>query len=119
MRGKWTKRVPLPGGDFAVDGFDTLVKKLLAAHPFLVHPNATRLVRAYGTDALVMLKGCDSKEDLGQSFGHGVYGKEIDWVIEKEWVRTAEDYLWRRTKMGLRFSEDQSTALEAYISKNL
>ena len=119
MRGKWTKRVPLPGGDFAVDGFDTLVKKLLAAHPFLDHPNATRLVRAYGTDALVMLKGCDSKEDLGQSFGHGVYGKEIDWVIEKEWVRTAEDYLWRRTKMGLRFSEDQSTALEAYISKNL
>ena len=119
MRSKWTKRVPLPGGDFAVDGVETLVKKLVAAHPFLDRANATRLVRAYGTDALVMLKGCDSKEDLGQTFGHGVYGKEINWVIKKEWVRTAEDYLWRRTKMGLRFSEDQSTALEAYISKNL
>ena len=49
--GPWTKRVPLPGGDFDVDGFDALVENLLYTYDFLTPSWATRMVRMYGTNA--------------------------------------------------------------------
>ena len=45
----WTAGSPLPGGDFPVDGVDTLVTEALRRWPFLAEAHARRLVRAYGT----------------------------------------------------------------------
>jgi glycerol-3-phosphate dehydrogenase len=36
----------------------------------------------------------------------------------KEWARSADDILWRRSKLGLRFSDAEFAALEAYVSTN-
>lgn len=117
MTSKWTKRVPLPGGDFAHDQFDQLVQELQNIVPFIKPKTARRLVRAYGTDAQIIVKGVASEKDMGTHFGHGIYARELDWTIAHEWVMTAEDYLWRRTKMGLRVSSEQTTEISAYIAK--
>jgi len=115
LPGKWTAGVPLPGGDFAVDGFDGLVAEIEASHGFLPQGLARRLVRAYGTDARLILQGVKNLDDMGTAFGADIFSVELDWVIEHEWVRNAEDFVWRRTRQGLRLSPEQITDINAYI----
>ncbi len=109
---KWTKRVALPGGDFEHDQVQELANRLQTQIPDLAPKTAQRLIRAYGTDAFELSKNATNIEDLGQDFGHGIYARELDWVITNEWVKTADDFLWRRTKMGLRVDEVQKRAIE-------
>ncbi|MHA3915460.1 glycerol-3-phosphate dehydrogenase [Halovulum sp. GXIMD14793] len=115
----WTAGVALPGGDFPVDGVEAQVRSLLERHPFLDLRWAQRLIRAYGTDAAVMLEGAETAADLGAEFGATITARELDWVIQKEWVRAAEDFLWRRTKLGLRLSKDEQAKVGTYIQANL
>ena len=49
-------------------------------------------------------------------FGHGLFAAEVDYLIANEWARTAEDILWRRSKLGLRFSDDEVAKLEIYLA---
>ena len=115
MSDHWTAGVALPGGDFAIDGFDQLVDEVQAECSLLSTDVVRRLVRAYGTDARNILAPVESQGDLGVDFGAGIYGVELDWAIENEWVTSAEDFLWRRTRMGLRLTPDQISAVDAYI----
>ncbi len=115
MKDEWTKRAPLPGGDFPHNGVDALVAQLQKQSPFLNDKTARRLVKAYGTDALKMFAAATDQAAAGKDFGHGIYGCELDWAIEKEWVQTADDYLWRRTKMGLRLSAEEAARVGDYI----
>ena len=73
MPGSWTAGASLPGGDFAVDGFEQLVSDIEGKYPFLPNDVAWRLARAYGTDTWVILGEAQSVDDLGQDFGAGVY----------------------------------------------
>ena len=115
MAGKWTAGVPLPGGDFPVDGVATLVAELRARHPFLTPDWALRLVRAYGTEAVQVLAGARSVADLGADFGGTLTGAEVDWLIRHEWAHSAEDILWRRTRLGLRLDAGQVAALQDWL----
>lgn len=112
----WTEGRALPGGDFALSELPSLIASLSAALPFFDAFTHRRLVRQYGTAASDIFAGAQSPSDLGTSFGHGVTAREIDWAIEHEWVRCAEDFLWRRSKLGLRFTPSESQALERYIA---
>lgn len=112
----WTDRAPLPGGDFPVDGAAAQVAALQAAYPFLEPAWARRLVRCYGTLAGEVLGPARSLADCGQHFGHGLTGAEVRHLITREWAASAEDVLWRRTKLGLRFSAAQTAALAAFIA---
>jgi glycerol-3-phosphate dehydrogenase len=114
--GPWTAGVPLPGGDFPVDGVAALTARLRADFPFLDAPWAGRLIRAYGTEAAVMLRGARSAADLGRDFGATLSEREVRWLMEKEYARTAEDVVWRRTKLGLRMTPDQIAALDAWMA---
>ena len=115
-RENWTAERPLPGGDFPVDGVDRLVSELKVTYPFLDRKWAERLVKAYGTDAKIILKDTASKDDLGQDFGADLTAREVDWLMDKEWAETAEDVLWRRSKLGLRLTAPQVETLEAYMT---
>lgn len=115
--GAWTAGATLPGGDFAVDGFPDLLARILAACPGLGEETATRLGRTYGTTALQILEGATSLQDLGQHFGAGLTEREVTHLVNNEWARTAEDILWRRTKLGLRIGEDGRAALAAWLAK--
>ena len=111
-RGHWTAGVPLPGGDFPVDGVGAQIAGLELDYPFLSERWATRLVRAYGTEARVMLGDAKSAEDLGRDFGATLTAREVNWLMEKEYARTAEDIVWRRSKLGLRMTDDEIAVLD-------
>jgi len=116
-KSKWTAGVALPGGDFPVDGVADLVGKLRSNHVFLDDAWALRLVRAYGTESLGILSGATQAEDLGEDFGATITARELDWAIANEWVATADDFLWRRTKLGLRVTAAEKERIETYIAR--
>ncbi|MCP5075535.1 MAG: glycerol-3-phosphate dehydrogenase [Rhodobacteraceae bacterium] len=116
LAGNWTAGAVLPGGDFPLDGVEALVDNLRTEYPFLSEKWALRLVRTYGTLATDVLGKAQSSTDLGTHFGATLHAREIDWTIENEWVRSAEDLLWRRTKLGLVLSPAEAAAIESYIA---
>lgn len=113
---RWTGRAPLPGGDFAMDGYDALVAQFAAKHPYLDHTTARRLVRSYGSLAHEVLGDAHSTADLGESFPGGLSEQEINYLREKEWARTADDILWRRSKLGLRFDAASRRRLADWLN---
>lgn len=115
-RPDWTAGVPLPGGDFPVDGVDALISDLAERYPFLDTFTARRLIRTYGTEAPAILGDAKTAADLGREFGAGLTEKELGWLMGNEYARTAEDVVWRRTKLGLRLSADQIAALDAWMA---
>jgi glycerol-3-phosphate dehydrogenase len=116
LPGKWTAGVPLPGGDFPVDGFDALVAALRSDHSYLTPYHASRMVRAYGTEAHKVLGDASSPDALGQDFGATLTEREVAWLITHEFARTAEDIVWRRNKLGLRLTAEQIATLGDWIS---
>lgn len=112
----WTAGAPLPGGDFPHDGVEDLIAFLRSEFAFLDDRWARRLARAYGVDAKRMLEGAALEEDLGQRFGWNLTAREVDWLIDHEFARTAADILWRRSKLGLRLSAEEVERLDAYVA---
>ncbi len=111
----WTASGTLPGGDFPATGYDAEVLKLGQNYPFLEKRHAARLVRQYGTCCDLVLGKAGNIRDLGQNFGGDIYALEVDYLCKTEWAMTAEDILWRRTKMGLHTTKDDNTRLAAYL----
>ncbi|WP_039018370.1 glycerol-3-phosphate dehydrogenase [Halocynthiibacter namhaensis] len=112
----WTAGVALPGGDFAVDGVDDLRAALQLQLPFMPSKTIRRLIRQYGTEAAQIFVGATCMGDLGCDFGDGITARELDWAVRNEWVCTADDFLWRRSKLGLRVTEEQTQKIDAYIA---
>jgi glycerol-3-phosphate dehydrogenase len=112
----WTRDAPLPGGDFAVDGAAALAAELAAQYPFLSAPHASRLVAAYGTRAKHILAGARTFADLGASFGATLTEAEVRYLMSEEFAGTAEDVLWRRTKLGLVCSDAEAAALVRFMA---
>ncbi|MEK6540574.1 MAG: glycerol-3-phosphate dehydrogenase [Pseudomonadota bacterium] len=115
----WTATRPLPGGDFAVTGFAALAAALARDYAFLDAAMLDRITRAYGTDARRWLGEAQSREALGTDFGAGLYAAEVNYLISREWARSADDIIWRRSKLGLRLSGAQIAALDAHVTARL
>jgi glycerol-3-phosphate dehydrogenase len=116
---QWTASAKLPGGDFPVMGFKIICGELGKAFPFLAADHVYRLARAYGTDTRKLLAGVDAAAGLGRHFGGTLYEAEVRYLMETEWARTAEDVLWRRSKLGLRLSQDQAAALKLWMMQTV
>jgi glycerol-3-phosphate dehydrogenase len=114
----WTAGATLPGGDMPVTGFEAFVGELRRESPFLPAEEARRLARLYGTRARDILAGATSMGDLGQAFGHGLTEAEVDYQMAEEWAQSADDVLWRRTKLGIAFTPAEQAVLERYVSAN-
>lgn len=112
----WTAGQALPGGDFDVRGRDALAATLAARYPFLGAVETRRLTSAYGTHAPHWLGNARTRSDLGPDFGGGLSGAEVDYCMTREWARTSDDMLWRRTKLGLRISDAGRADLEVYMA---
>ena len=112
----WTVRSPLPGGDFVYDGVETLIEQTQRRWPFLATDHARRLVRSYGTRVDRVLGKAQSLDDLGQRFGADLTAAELRYLMTKEWAQTADDVLWRRSKLGLRLTPAQVTVLERFMA---
>jgi len=55
--------------------------------------------------------------DLGINFGHGLYQSEVEYLIENEFAIHVDDILLRRSKLGLRFNQEQKNALDAWLKE--
>lgn len=117
--GSWTGSAPLPGGDFPKEQLAGQIEALRRDYPFLDGIMAERISRAYGSMARFWLKDAGSFADLGRDFGGGLSQAEVDYLIEREWAQTADDILWRRSKLGLRFDAAQRKALQDYMGERL
>lgn len=113
----WTGAANLPGGNFGRYDAPALARSLAKRYPFLGNTQARRLTRLYGTLAEGFLGTATSAADLGEDFGHGLTAAEVDYLIAREWARSADDVLWRRTKLGLHFSAEEAARLSAYITE--
>ena len=113
--GAWTAKFPLPGGDFAVQGFETLVEGLRARYPEFDALMIRRLARAYGTRVPEFLRDARATADLGRDFGAGLTEAEVNYLVEREWAMTAADVIWRRSKLGLRLSKPEIEELDAFM----
>jgi glycerol-3-phosphate dehydrogenase len=111
----WTEKASLPGGDFPIDGFDALCRDLRSAWPFLEAGHVRRLARGYGTQTRALLAGVRNATDLGRLFGADLYEAEVRFLMDAEWARTAEDVLWRRSKLGLRLTKDEAAVLDHWM----
>jgi glycerol-3-phosphate dehydrogenase len=114
MKGSWTRDAPLPGGDFPVDRVGAFIDRLQKSYPFLAPGEAGRMFHAYGTDVELILNGARSRTDLGKHFGP-LTEREVNYLREREWAETADDILWRRSKLGLHISHDDALALGMYL----
>jgi glycerol-3-phosphate dehydrogenase len=88
---------------------------LQAQAPFLSDFWALRLVRAYGTEAFGMIDGASAAADLGRDFGATLTEREVAWLMRHEYARTADDVVWRRSKLGLRMTKEQIAALDGWM----
>ena len=108
-------QTPLPGGDFPVQGFEALVKDIVRDYPWLGAHQSRRLARAYGTRARAILNGATHWGALGRDFGSGLTEAEVTYLMREEWAEEAVDVLWRRSKLGLRLSQEQVLALQSFM----
>jgi glycerol-3-phosphate dehydrogenase len=116
-RPSWTRGAVLPGGDLPDFDRAALARALRAEFPFLPHDLASRLARSYGTRARRILAKARSLADLGEDLGAGLHAAEVDYLVAEEWARTAEDILYRRSKLGLHLSPEAVGRLEAYLKQ--
>lgn len=115
-RREWTHTAPLPGGDLQGE-IEHFISDTEKRYPFLSARFARRIARAYGTRCDVFLRDAKSSAALGRDFGYGVSEAELAYAREQEWVTSAEDFLWRRSKLGLHLNADQQAAITAWFGR--
>ena len=106
---------PLPGGAIPESDFGQFVTRI--QNEFPQHPKKmlTRMAAAYGTRIYQILGSHEMPADLGQNFGFDLYSAEIDYLVDQEWARTADDILLRRTKLSLYFDKTMTEQLKSYL----
>jgi glycerol-3-phosphate dehydrogenase len=105
----------LPGGDIPGSDFSAFQSGFARRYPWLPATLADRYTRAYGTRAELLLAGASSLADLGAEFGPGLYEVELVYLRDNEWARSAEDVLWRRSKLGLHVPPEAALAIDAWF----
>ena len=112
--GAWTDRAVLPGGE--MPNLEEYAGKLSGSYRDLPSPLLARLARTYGIRAEQLLGDARSVGDLGEKFGADLYALEVDYLMHHEWARSAEDVLWRRTKLGLRMTKADVARVADYMA---
>jgi glycerol-3-phosphate dehydrogenase len=97
---------------------ENLFQDLASQYSWLRPDIIRRWQCSYGTLAFKILKNTRSMGDMGVCFGANLYQREVDYLCEHEWAHTAEDILWRRTKLGYQFSDREVESLSNYLSQS-
>ena len=114
MKKPWTEKALLPGAENLVS-VELLIQQILQAVQDVSVQLASRWAHAYGSRVWVFLNNISMLHELGQDFGHGLYAQEVDYLVNQEWAIKSSDILWRRSKLGLEFTETEIQALDEYL----
>jgi glycerol-3-phosphate dehydrogenase len=98
-----TRARVFPGG--AIADFETFLASVRATWPFLGDARAERMAHAYGAMLAELLADVTSADELGPDLGGGLTEVEARWLHDREWARTPDDVLKRRSKLGLHLSD--------------
>ena len=91
-----------------------LTQKYRKQAPWLDAATARRIASCYGSLAAGWLP-----KELTLNFGSELCREEVDYLMEQEWACSAEDILWRRTKLGLTLSDAAQAQLKAYVAQRM
>ena len=117
-RGAWTHGASLPGGDLSAwigkaqrpdTDFTRFAQAVALRYPQLPGALCHRLARAYGARIDTLL--ANGSSGLGSEVAPGLFEAELNYLHDHEWARSADDVLWRRSKLGLHLSAAQRTAV--------
>jgi glycerol-3-phosphate dehydrogenase len=123
-RSAWTARALLPGGDLgdwigAPQRPDADMLRfdhaLAVAHPQLPDTLRRRWARAYGARIGLLLK----PGRLGAEVAPGLYEAELRYLQRHEWAKSADDVLWRRSKLGLHLNERERERVAQWWKENV
>lgn len=115
--GAWTANAELPGAEGYSSVFKTFYKAFARDYDWLPKDLIYRYAVSYGVRARNMLQNIKSLNYMGTHLGDGVYEIEVKYLVEKEWAFTAEDILFRRTKLGLHVSKETVENIENYLQR--
>jgi glycerol-3-phosphate dehydrogenase len=101
-----TRDRPFPGGD--TGPLAPFLARVRERAPWLDAGRIERMARAYGSALLEMLP--ETEAEMGRNFGAGLTEREARWMHDREWARTPEDVLERRSKLGLLMNDDERRA---------
>ncbi|MEP0190373.1 MAG: glycerol-3-phosphate dehydrogenase [Erythrobacter sp.] len=101
----WTAEAALPGGDIDPMLFESFVRDSAIRYDWLPASAVKRLCRAYGTRIDMLLRDAASLGDMGEHLGGDLYSRELDYLVDQEFVTEADDVLWRRSKLKLHLDE--------------
>ncbi len=122
----WTAAAPLPGGDLGAEirasgnpmaDFEQFCQQQAGRWPWLPATLLARCARAYGTRMTQVIGQAGELAQLGEEIAPGLYAAEVNYLVEHEWARTAEDVLWRRSKLGLHLPQHAADALAAWLTR--
>lgn len=113
----WTKQAVLTGGELNGRSRDGYARVLTERWSWLPNGLALRLARTYGSQTEKIIGDAQSLSDLGQLFGHNLYEAELRYLVQHEWVITAEDALWRRTKLGMWLTQEEQLQVEQWLRR--
>ena len=114
---EWTALAPLPGGDLVEHDFAAFLTAVRQDYPWAPKACLERWAHAYGSRIARLLDGAGALSDLGKEIAPGLWAREIDYLCREEWAQTAEDVLWRRSKLGLHLDADGRAAVAAYLGR--
>jgi glycerol-3-phosphate dehydrogenase len=115
LKALWTADASLPGG-IAYANVAAYIKEQQRSFSFLKPQNVLRLFRAYGSEMQEILKDARFASDLGKSFGP-LSEREVEYLRKNEWVKCADDILWRRSKLGLHMKAEDIQALREFMGE--
>jgi len=121
-RGAWTAGAFLPGGDLGMwvgepqrpdTDFARFEQAFALRHPELSPALRHRLARCYGSRVQPLLA-----RGIGAEVVPGLHEAELTHLYQQEWARSADDVLWRRTKLGLHLTPAQREQVAAWCEQH-
>ena len=114
--GPWTATAPLPGGNMENADFAKFLWDTGERFGWMPPEMLLRLGRAYGTRIDSLIGDATSLADLGIHLGGDLYARELEYLAVHEYAQTAEDVLWRRSKLGMHLSAGAQEAVAEWFA---
>jgi glycerol-3-phosphate dehydrogenase len=114
----WTATAKLPGGDLPEGSFAVFLRTVERRYRWLPAPLRVRYAHAYGTRVELLLGGAAALADLGKEILPQLYERELEYLCREEFARSAQDILWRRSKLGLHLLGTDLSPLERWLEAN-
>ncbi|PXW96921.1 homodimeric glycerol 3-phosphate dehydrogenase (quinone) [Sphaerotilus hippei] len=124
VRSPWTEPAALPGGDLSAwigrpqrpdTDFERFVTTVRQRHRWLPAALARRLARAYGSRIDRVLGDAAALADLGAEVAPGLHEAELRYLQREEWAVSGDDVLWRRSKLGLHYTEAERARVAQWM----